>query len=616
MSWKYAPLLLLLLAAAIASAQAQIPRDTTYTPHSAFVKLKKHYPFVTPLAEEHPQGVSEQLDVVYADINGRKLHLDIFYPTERQEQSYPAILMIHGGGWSSGSKIHQVPMARRLAQKGYVAIAVEYRLSPEARYPAAVYDLKAAVRWLRGHAADYGIDPNRIAALGCSAGAQLASQLGTTSGMERFEGQQGYAGYSSTIQAVLNIDGIVSFIHPEASAESDAAARWLGGNREERPDQWKDASPLEYAGPQTPPFLFVNSSFPRFHAGRDSLISIMEQYGIYHEVYTLEGSPHSFWLVNPWFEPTLFYVSHFLDKVFKGSTYDIIVAQDGSGDFTTVQQAIDAVPGLRNKRTCIYIRNGTYKEKLTLPPTKTNVRFIGESTKGVILTFDDYASRLNLFGETIGTSGSASFFIYGDGFEAYNITFENSAGPVGQAVAVRVDGDKAKFEHCRFLGNQDTLYPHGSKSRQYYKNCYIEGTVDFIFGWSTAVFDSCEIYCKRDGYITAASTEEGQDYGFVFRYCTITGSAPDNSVYLGRPWRPYARTVFIECELSALARPEGWHNWGKPEREGTAFYAEYNNSGPGSRPELRVGWSHQLSASEAARYTLKDIFKDWDPMTP
>ncbi len=295
-------------------------------------------------------------------------------------------------------------------------------------------------------------------------------------------------------------------------------------------------------------------------------------------------------------------------------TYDFIVATDGSGDFHSVQDAIDAVPPLRKKRTRIFIKNGIYKEKLVLPPTATEVTFVGENVEKTILTFDDFASRQNRFGEEIGTSSSSSFFIFGDGFEARNITFENSAGPVGQAVAVRVDGDRVKFENCRFLGNQDTLYPHGKNSRQYYKHCYIEGTVDFIFGWSTAVFDSCQIFCKAPGYVTAASTEEQNKVGFVFLYCTVSGNTPDHSVYLGRPWRPYAKTVFIGCELGSVIRPEGWHNWDKVENEQTAYFAEYQNWGPGALPGNRVKWSHLLTKEEAEKYTLSALLGDWDPL--
>ncbi|WP_367389133.1 pectinesterase family protein [Lewinella sp. LCG006] len=294
--------------------------------------------------------------------------------------------------------------------------------------------------------------------------------------------------------------------------------------------------------------------------------------------------------------------------------YDFIVAADGSGDFTTVQEAIDAVPSLRRNRTRIFIKNGIYQEKLVLPTTTVNVSLIGESVEQTILTFDDYASRKNRFGEEIGTSGSASFFLNGDGFIAKNITFENAAGPVGQAVAVRVDGDKVQFENCRFLGFQDTLYTHGINSRQYYKNCYIEGTVDFIFGSSTAVFDDCEIKCKSPGYITAASTKEETETGYVFRNCKIWGEVKPGAVYLGRPWRPYAKVIFYACELSDIIRPEGWDNWRNPENEKTAYYAEYQNTGAGAVVEKRVSWSHLLTAEEAARYqSLASLLGGWEP---
>ncbi|MBW3546016.1 MAG: pectin esterase [Bacteroidetes bacterium] len=299
----------------------------------------------------------------------------------------------------------------------------------------------------------------------------------------------------------------------------------------------------------------------------------------------------------------------------QAQTYDFVVAADGSGDFKTVQEAFMAVPDFRKNTTTIFLKKGTYKEKLILPASKTNVRLIGEDVHTTVLTHDDFASKKNRFGEEMGTTGSTSFYVFGDGFTAENITFENSAGPVGQAVAVRVDGDKVIFSNCRFLGFQDTLYPHGRTSRQYYKNCYIEGTTDFIFGWSTAVFENCEIFCKEgSSYITAASTEEGQPYGFVFLNCRITGEAQPNTYYLGRPWRPFAKTVYINSHLGDHIKAEGWHNWDKPHAEKTAFYAEYGSKGPGAAPKKRVAWSHQLTAEQAKEYTLANIFGDWNPV--
>ena len=293
--------------------------------------------------------------------------------------------------------------------------------------------------------------------------------------------------------------------------------------------------------------------------------------------------------------------------------YDFKVAKDGSGNFKTVQEAINAVPDMRANRTRILIKPGVYKEKLTLPPTKTNVSFIGEDALKTILTYDDYASKKNFFGENMGTSGSSAFFIYGDGFTAENITFENSAGPVGQAVAVRIDGDKAGFWNCRFLGFQDTLYPHGENSRQYYKNCYIEGTVDFIFGFSTALFENCTIYCKDSGYVTAASTPQGHAYGFVFRDCKITGSAADGSFCLGRPWRPYAKVAYLSCELGRVINPKGWDNWGNTKNELTATYSEYNNTGAGAATGQRVSWSKRMTAEDAQLYTTEKVLGGWLP---
>ena len=308
----------MLLFCQIAIAQApEIPRDTSYTIQSNYIKLKKKYPFVTPIEPKLPKKVKAQTEVIYKTINGRALHLDMFYPAKKKKSKYPGVVLIHGGGWSSGSKAHQVPMAQQLAARGYVAAAVEYRLSPEAKYPAAVEDLKEAIRWMRAHAKDYGLDTNRIAALGASAGAQLASLLGTTNGMSKMEGSTSYPNYSSNIQAVVNVDGIVSFVHPEADAEGAAAGKWLGGSRTEAANNWKAASPLEYVNKQTPPFIFINSAIPRFHAGRDDMIQLLNSFGIYKETHTIDNSPHSFWLVHPWFETTLEYTVQFLDKVFK-----------------------------------------------------------------------------------------------------------------------------------------------------------------------------------------------------------------------------------------------------------------------------------------------------------
>lgn len=293
--------------------------------------------------------------------------------------------------------------------------------------------------------------------------------------------------------------------------------------------------------------------------------------------------------------------------------YDYVVAQDGSGDFFTIQEAIDAVPDFRkNARTTILVRKGTYKEKVVVPESKINISLIGQD--GAILSYDDYADKKNVFGETKGTSGSSTCYIYAPDFYAENITFENTSGPVGQAVACFVSGDRSHFKNCRFLGFQDTLYTYGKCSRQYYEECYIEGTVDFIFGWSTAVFDRCRIHSKAGGYVTAPSTDLGRKYGYVFYNCTLTAAADVTKVYLSRPWRPYAQAVFIHCDLGKHIVPAGWHNWGKKDAEKTVFYAEYDSRGEGANPKARVPFSHQLKNTDG--YRIEDVLAGEDGWNP
>ncbi|MGF1923848.1 MAG: pectinesterase family protein [Bacteroidia bacterium] len=296
-----------------------------------------------------------------------------------------------------------------------------------------------------------------------------------------------------------------------------------------------------------------------------------------------------------------------------GSPYDITVAADGSGNYRSVQEAINAVPDYRKVTTNIFIKNGVYKEKLNISTSKQFIRLVGESVEKTVLTYDDWAQKKNAFGEEKGTSGSASTYIYGNSFTAENITFQNTAGPVGQAVALLVAGDKAKFINCRMLGFQDTLYTYGYASRQYYYRCYIEGTVDFIFGSSTAVFEDCDIFCKKSGYVTASSSPDTSKYGYVFMNSRIVGDALDQTFYLGRPWRPFAKTVFLNCDMGKMIKAEGWNNWGKEANEKTAFYAEYGSTGPGANAKARVAWSHQLNQAEIKEYTMEKIFNGWDP---
>ena len=293
--------------------------------------------------------------------------------------------------------------------------------------------------------------------------------------------------------------------------------------------------------------------------------------------------------------------------------YDYVVAQDGSGDFFTVQEAINAVPDFRkNIRTTILIRKGVYKEKVVVPESKINVSLIGQD--GAVISYDDYASKKNVFGENMGTSGSSSCYIYAPDFYVENITFQNTSGPVGQAVACFVSADRAYFKNCRFLGFQDTLYTYGKGCRQYYEDCYVEGTVDFIFGWSTAVFNRCHIHSVGNGYVTAPATDKGQKYGYVFYACQLTAAEGVDRVYLSRPWRPYGQTVYIRCDMGGHILPEGWNNWGSKEKEKTVYYAEYQSRGAGANPQARVAFSHQLQSLE--KYDMEAILAGADGWNP
>jgi pectinesterase len=283
--------------------------------------------------------------------------------------------------------------------------------------------------------------------------------------------------------------------------------------------------------------------------------------------------------------------------------YDMVVAKDGSGDYNYIQDAIDACRAFTPKRLRIFIKNGVYKEKVLIPAWVTDIALIGESVDSTRLTYDDHAGRGKM-----GTFDTYTLRIEGNNINVENLTIENSAGPVGQAVALHVEGDRLVFRNCRFLGDQDTIFASGENSRQYYVDCYIEGTTDFIFGPATALFENCVIHSKKNSYITAASTPSWVKYGYVFKGCRLTAQEGVTKVYLGRPWRDYAETVFIDCLLEDHIRPEGWHNWGRPEAEETTFYAEYNNSGPGYQPKERVEWAHILSKEEAAEYTIENIF--------
>ena len=293
------------------------------------------------------------------------------------------------------------------------------------------------------------------------------------------------------------------------------------------------------------------------------------------------------------------------------------VAQDGTGNFRTIQEAVNAVRDLSQQWVTIHIRKGVYHEKVVIPSWKTMIRLVGESRDSTIIQWDDFSGKPNpggkdAFGkEKFTTYTSYTVLVAANDFSAENLTIENTAGRVGQAVALHVEGDRCVISHCRLLGNQDTLYAGTEESHQYYDNCFIEGTTDFVFGEATVVFSHCVFRSLINSYLTAAATTPRQDFGFVFLDCRLEADSSVTKVFLGRPWRPYAKTVFVRTEMGAQITEAGWDNWRNPENEKTAYYAEYGSRGPGAGAGKREGWSHQLSAKEAKQYTIENILGPW-----
>ena len=301
-------------------------------------------------------------------------------------------------------------------------------------------------------------------------------------------------------------------------------------------------------------------------------------------------------------------------SVSAASPYDnpdtIVVARDGTGQFRTVSEAIEVCRAFMDYHKVIFIKKGTYKEKLIIPQWLQHIELCGEDRDQTIITWDDHANI-----NKMGTFRTYTLKVEGNAITLKNLTIENNAARLGQAVALHTEGDMLTFIGCRFLGHQDTIYTGTAHTRLYFKDCYIEGTTDFIFGPSTAWFEHCDIFCKLNSYITAASTPRDAQYGYIFNHCQVRCAEGVDKVYLGRPWRDYGYTLFMHCDLPRQIRPEGWHHWQK-EREQTARYMEYNNHGQGAAVNQRVAWSRQLSKKEAERITPQEVFRIQSSWTP
>lgn len=296
----------------------------------------------------------------------------------------------------------------------------------------------------------------------------------------------------------------------------------------------------------------------------------------------------------------------------------LVVSRDGTGEFRTIDEAIEVCRAFMDYTKVIYVKKGVYKEKLIIPSWLTHITICGEDRDNTIITYDDHAnikmpvggldSEAAVKGKNMGTFRTYTLKVQGSYITLENITIENNAAKLGQAVALHTEGDHILVHNCRLLGNQDTVYTGVAGTRIAFYDCYIEGTTDFIFGPSIAWFENCEIHSKANSYITAASTPAGQAYGYVFNKCKLTAEPGINKVYLGRPWRPFAATLFMDCEMGNHIRPEGWHNWNNTKNEETTRYSEYGNHGPGASTKNRVAWSKQLTKKEAAKVTLANVF--------
>jgi pectinesterase len=549
-------------------------------------------------------------DVVYGSAEGRFLRLDVTMPGG-SETMCPGVILVHGGGWSGGDRTDMQFLAERMVRAGFTCFSVGYRLAPEHRWPSCLEDVREAVRWVKSHSADYRADPERIVLLGYSAGGHLACHAAVTADkadrpaavvllaapIDHEADSERRGGLSPSLQKLLNLAAVIN-------DQSRAVLR--------------EISPVHYVSADLPPFVLVHgtedTSVP-FDQSLSLRSKLMES-GVSCALITLEGAGHR---IAEWETYDAAWQDQMIRQIHRTladhtSRRRITVRLDGSGDFSSVQSAVDSVAKGASETVVIRIAPGVYKERVIIPKSKPLIRFAGEDAEKTVLTYDLSARMPGPDGQEIGTFKTPSVIIEADDFVAENITFENSAGAVGQALAIAVLGDRAVFRKCRFLGWQDTIYDQSG--RHYYEDCYIAGHCDFIFGGGTAFFERCRIHCLEGSFITAASTPAHEPYGYVFSNCTITGEPARPKTYLGRPWRDYANVIFLNTQMEGIIRPEGWHNWSNPEREKTARYAEFNSTGAGANPAGRVSWSRQLTAEEAGRITPQEVLRGTDGWNP
>ncbi|EDY83836.1 Pectinesterase superfamily [Verrucomicrobiia bacterium DG1235] len=296
-------------------------------------------------------------------------------------------------------------------------------------------------------------------------------------------------------------------------------------------------------------------------------------------------------------------------SAFSGYKTEYTVAADGSGDFSRIQAAIDDCKSFPDLPITIRVKEGRYREKVTVHAWNTNLTILGLGE--VIIAYNSHFKEVNRGRNSTFFTGTVE--VLANDFSARNLTIENTAGPVGQAIALRVEGDRCSFFDCRLIGNQDTLYLAGEGHRQYFENCYIEGTTDYIFGGATAFFQNCILMSKADSYISAASTPKSSSFGFVFNKCRLDAAKGITEVYLGRPWRKHAKTVYLGCDYGDFIAQAGWDDWGLEDPGASVFYAEYIPKGSKKTGKRRIAWSCQLSKSDLSDYSREKVLRGWTP---
>jgi pectinesterase len=553
-------------------------------------------------------------DIEYGKAGDAPLLLDANIPDD--PGPHPVAILVHGGGWNSGDKAADFKWLRQpLTDAKFTWFSVNYRLAPKYHWPACYDDVQTAIKWVKANAAQYKGDPKRIALIGYSAGGQLVCLSAVKATVETRV--QAIVGYAPPTDFELDL--------PTRGGLSKSLMDLLDRPHELTDESRKmliELSAIHFVKPGLPPFLLIHGTADKSvpYQGSLNFQAKLKEVGVPCELITLEGAQHNSatWdkadttyaaKTIAWLKRTLGESKPAGDssatRAAREPGVDAIVAADGTGNFKTVQDAINASPQSNPPRKwVIQVKPGTYKEIVYIQREKRLVHLVGDDAEKTIITYGLYAGLPGADGKPMGTFRTPTAQIDADQFTIENITFENSAGPKGQALAVRIDGDEVTFKNCRFLGWQDTVFTN--RGRHYFKDCYIAGATDFIFGGGTDFFDHCHIHCVGNGYITAASTPQSAEYGYVFDHCTIDGE-PGVKTYLGRPWRPFAATVFLHTEMSEAVRPVGWNNWGRADREKTARYAEFDSSGAGGNSAARVRWAKQLNAEEAGKITPQAV---------